>query len=140
MTQWMNWGKINLRKMAGETMRLKNVLIAVNDMDKAIRFYKEIFGLQVILNQDGNVILSEGLVLQDAKIWKKFLEKDLIPKNNMSELYFEEPDVEAFVGRLEKSDFEIEFVSRLLIHSWGQKVVRFYDPDGNLIEVGTPVN
>ena len=110
-------------------MRLKNVLIAVNDMDKAIRFYKEIFGLQVILNQDGNVILSEGL-----------LEKDLIPKNNMSELYFEEPDVEAFVGRLEKSDFEIEFVSRLLIHSWGQKVVRFYDPDGNLIEVGTPVN
>lgn len=121
-------------------MRLKNVLIAVNDMDRAIRFYKEIFGLQVILNQDGNVILSEGLVLQDAKIWKKFLEKELIPKNNMSELYFEEPDVEAFVGRLEKSDFEIEFVNKLLIHSWGQKVVRFYDPDGNLIEVGTPVN
>ena len=25
-------------------------------------------------------------------------------------------------------------------HSWGQKVIRFYDPDGNLIEVGTPVN
>ncbi|MGN0997583.1 MAG: glyoxalase, partial [Candidatus Ventricola sp.] len=27
----------------------------------------------------------------------------------------------------------------LMTHSWGQKVVRFYDPDGNLIEVGTPV-
>ncbi len=25
-----------------------------------------------------------------------------------------------------------------MTHSWGQKVVRFYDPDGNLIEVGTP--
>jgi hypothetical protein len=25
-------------------------------------------------------------------------------------------------------------------HSWGQRVVRFYDLDGNLIEVGTPVN
>lgn len=36
-------------------MRLRNVLIAVNDMDRAIRFYKEIFGLQVILDQDGNV-------------------------------------------------------------------------------------
>ena len=42
-------------------MRLKNVLIVVNDMDRAIRFYKEIFGLQVILDQDGNVIMSEGL-------------------------------------------------------------------------------
>ena len=124
----------------GESMRLKNVLIAVNDMDRAIRFYKEIFGLQVILDQDGNVIMSEGLVLQDAKIWQQFLDKDLIPKNNMTELYFEEPDIEGFVKKLEDSDFEIEFVNKLMTHSWGQKVVRFYDPDGNLIEVGTPMN
>ena len=74
-------------------MRLRNVLIAVNDMDRAIRFYKEIFGLQVLLDQNGNVIMSEGLVLQDAKIWKKFLDKDLIPKNNMTELYFEETNI-----------------------------------------------
>jgi len=121
-------------------MKLRNVLIAVNDMDRAIKFYKEIFGLQVILNQDGNVIMSEGLVLQDASIWKKFLNKDMIPKNNMTELYFEESDIEGFVKKLEESDFEIEYVNKLMTHSWGQKVVRFYDPDGNLIEVGTPMN
>ena len=121
-------------------MRLRNVLIAVNDMERAIRFYKEIFGLQVILDQDGNVIMSEGLVLQDVKIWQQFLDKELIPKNNMSELYFEEPDMEGFVKKLKESDFEIEFVHKLMTHSWGQKVVRFYDPDGNLIEVGTPMS
>lgn len=123
----------------GKSMRLKNILIVVNDMDRAIRFYKEIFGLNVILNQDGNVILSEGLVLQDAKIWQQFLDKDLIPKNNMAELYFEESDIEGFVKKLEESDFEIEYVNELMTHSWGQKVIRFYDPDGNLIEVGTPM-
>jgi catechol 2,3-dioxygenase-like lactoylglutathione lyase family enzyme len=121
-------------------MRLRNVLIAVTDMDRAIRFYKEIFGLQVILNQDGNVIMTEGLVLQDATIWKKSLGKDLIPKNNMTELYFEEPDMDGFLKKLEESEFEIEYVNELMTHSWGQKVVRFYDLDGNLIEVGTPVN
>lgn len=42
--------------------------------------------------------------------------------------------------KLEDSDFEIEFVYKLKTHSWGQKVVRLYDPDGNLIEVGTPMN
>lgn len=120
-------------------MRLKNVLITVNDMDKAIRFYKEIFGLQVILDQDGNVIMSEGLVLQDASIWKKFLDRDLIPKNNTIELYFEEPNIEAFAKKLEESEFEIEYVNELMTHSWGQRVLRFYDPDGNLIEVGTPL-
>lgn len=121
-------------------MKLRNILLAVNDIERAIRFYKEIFGLQVILDQDGNVIMSEGLVLQDAKIWKQFLNKDLISKNNMAELYFEESDIEGFVKKLEESDFEIEYVNKLMTHSWGQKVVRFYDPDGNLIEVGTPVN
>ena len=121
-------------------MRLRNVLIAVSDMDRSIRFYKEIFGLQIILDQDGNVIMSEGLVLQDAKIWKQFLDRNLIPKNNMTELYFEEPDLDSFIKKLEESDFEIEYVNKLMTHSWGQKVVRFYDPDGNLIEVGTPVN
>ena len=34
---------------------------------------------------------------------------------------------------------EIEYVNHLMAHSWGQKVVRFYDLDGNLIEVGTPI-
>ena len=121
-------------------MKLKNILIVVNDIERSIKFYQELFGLQVILDQDGNVIMTEGLVLQDAKIWKNFIQKDLMPKNNMTELYFEEPDIEGFVKKLEESDFEIEFVNKLMTHSWGQKVVRFYDPDGNLIEVGTPMN
>lgn len=120
-------------------MRLRNVLIVVNDMERAIRFYKEIFGLQVILNQDGNVIMTEGLVLQDAKIWQQFLDKELVPKNNMTELYFEESDMDGFVKKLEESDFEIQYVNELMTHSWGKKIVRFYDLDGNLIEVGTPM-
>ena len=74
-------------------MKLKNILIVVNDMEQSIKFYQELFGLQVILDQDGNVIMTEGLVLQDAKIWKNFIQKDLMPKNNMTELYFEEPDI-----------------------------------------------
>lgn len=121
-------------------MRLKNILIVVNDIEQSIRFYKELFGLQVVLDQDGNVIMTEGLVLQDAKIWKNFMQRDLVPKNHMTELYFEEPDIEGFAKKLEESEFAIEYVNELMEHSWGQKVIRFYDPDGNLIEVGTPVN
>lgn len=121
-------------------MRLKNILIVVNDIEQSIKFYKELFGLQVILDQDGNVIMTEGLVLQDAKIWRNFIQRDLVPKNHMTELYFEEPDIEGFAKKLEESEFAIEYVNELMEHSWGQKVIRFYDPDGNLIEVGTPVN
>lgn len=120
-------------------MRLNNTLIVVEDINKSVAFYKELFGLQVIRDFDGNVIMTEGLVLQERKIFEKFISRECIPRNNMSELYFEEADIDKFVEKLEASSFQIEYVNKLMTHSWGQSVVRFYDPDGNLIEVGTPV-
>ena len=120
-------------------MKLKNILIVVKDIEKSKQFYHDLFGLEVLLDNDGNVILTEGLVLQDEKIWKDFLKKDIIPENNSCELYFEENDIEGFVEKLEKLYPNIEYVNKLMTHSWGQKVVRFYDLDGNLIEVGTYV-
>lgn len=121
-------------------MKLKNVLIVVKDMKKSIAFYRDLFGLKVILDQEGNVIMTEGLVLQDIKYWESFLGKECIPKNHMSELYFEEPDLDAFIKKLEQYPEPIEYVNHLMTHSWGQRVIRFYDPDGNLIEVGTLVS
>ena len=120
-------------------MKLKNVLIVVKDIEKSKCFYHDMFGLDVVLDNDGNIILTEGLVLQEEKYWKEFLGKDIISKNNSCELYFEESDIEGFVEKLEKYYPDVRYVNRLMVHSWGQKVVRFYDPDGNLIEVGTPI-
>ena len=68
---------------------LKNVLIVADDIEKSIEFYKDLFGLQVILKNEGNVILSEGLVLQDAEVWGKTLDEISTPFNNRMELYFE---------------------------------------------------
>ena len=120
-------------------MKLKNVLIVVKDIEKARQFYHDLFGLEMILDNDGNMILTEGLVLQEKKYWTEFLGREIVPENNSSELYFEESDLEGFIGKLESYYPEIKYVNRLMTHSWGQKVIRFYDPDGNLIEVGTPV-
>ena len=120
-------------------MKLKNVLIVVKDIERSKQFYHNLFGLNMVLDNDGNMILTEGLVLQEEKIWKSFLGKEIIPKSNSCELYFEERDIEAFVQKLEKLYLSVQYVNKLMTHSWGQKVVRFYDPDGNLIEVGTPM-
>lgn len=120
------------------SMKLKNILIVVKDIERSKKFYHDLFGLNTLLDSGGNIILTEGLVLQEEEIWKKFLGKDIIPENNSCELYFEETDIESFVEKLEKLYPSIQYVNRLMVHSWGQKVVRFYDLDGNLIEVRTP--
>lgn len=120
-------------------MKLKNILIVVKDIEKSKQFYHDLFGLNMVLDNDGNMILTEGLVLQDEQIWKKFLGRDIVPESNSCELYFEEKDIEAFAEKLERLYPSIRYVNRLMEHSWGKKVIRFYDPDGNLIEVGTPM-
>ena len=120
-------------------MRLKNVLIVVKDIEKSRKFYHDLFGIDLVLDNGDNMILTEGLVLQDEKIWKSFLGRDILPQNNACELYFEEQDIEAFVEKLERLYPSIEYVNHLMTHSWGQRIIRFYDLDGNLIEVGTPM-
>ena len=120
-------------------MKLKNILIVVKDIEKSKQFYHDLFGLEMVLDNDGNMILTEGLVLQDEKIWRQFLGKDIIPQNHSCELYFEEKNIETIIEKLENLYPSIHYVNRLMTHSWGQKVIRFYDLDGNLIEVGTPV-
>ena len=125
--------------MCRYNMKLKNILIVVKDIEKSREFYHKLFGIDLVLDNDGNMILTEGLVLQDEKIWKNFLGKDIVSKSNSCELYFEEQDIEGFIEKLEGLYPNIEYVNRLMTHSWGQQVIRFYDLDGNLIEVGTPM-
>ncbi|MCQ2554031.1 MAG: VOC family protein [Clostridia bacterium] len=120
-------------------MKFKGTLIVVSDCRDAFRFYNSMFGLSLLKDNDGNMELSNGIYLQEVSYWERFLGRSVKEKSNSTELYFEEEDIEGFLLKLERLYPETEFVNRLLTHSWGQKVTRFYDPDGNLIEVGTPL-
>lgn len=135
----VRYNKTNKSGVVEESMKYKGTLIVVKDCKKSLNFYSDVFGFQLIKDNEGNMELTDNLYLQESGYWEAFIGAKTIPNNNHSELYFEESDIEQFVNKLEKLYPEIEYVNRLMTHSWGQKVVRFYDPDGNLIEVGTPV-
>ena len=47
-------------------MRLRNILVIVKDMERSIKFYHDLFGLDIVLGNDGNTILTEGLVFITA--------------------------------------------------------------------------
>ncbi len=86
----------------GVRMKLKNFLIVVKDIGRAKQFYYDLFGLEMITDNDGNMILTEGLVLQEERYWKEFLGKEIIPESNSCELYFEEADIDGFIEKLER--------------------------------------
>ena len=120
-------------------MKLKSFLIVVEDIERSKKYYHDLFGLEVLQDFGGNMVLSDGLVLQEKKYWTGFINAGVVERNNSCELYFEEKDITGFVEKLEELYPDAIYVNRLMTHSWGQQVIRFYDLDGNLIEVGTPM-
>ena len=119
-------------------MKYTSTLLAVRDMERAKRFYREILGLEVVADFGANVTLTGGISLQTADTWAKFIRKgddEIIFRNNAAELYFEGERIDDFAAKLSAAP-GIVYVHPLIEHPWGQRVVRFYDPDGHIIEVG----
>ncbi len=121
-------------------MKLKNILFVVNDIEISKTFYKELFGLDIVTDFGKNVMLTEGLVLQERKLWESSLEKELHFGGHDAELYFEETDMDAFLERLENSTYSIEYLSKCVENDWGRRVIRLYDPDRHVIEIAEKRN
>lgn len=116
-------------------MELKNPMLVVADMDKTVEFYKRVLGLQVVTDFGANKTLTGGLALQTLETYKEFIgTNDISFGGNNFEIYFEEDDFDKFAENLGKC--RVQYVHPVKEHSWGQRVVRFYDPDRNIIEVG----
>ena len=116
-------------------MKIKNTMLVVTDIDKSVEFYKKVLGLRVIMDFGANKTLTGGLALQTLDTWREFIGTDDISfGNNSSEIYFEEDNFDKFAERLQK--FDVDYVHPVKEHSWGQRVVRIYDPDMHIIEIG----
>ena len=64
------------------------------------------------------------------------LQKERIgKKSNNMELCFETKDLDHFLEQLRRYP-GAERLGDVVEHGWGQRVVRFYDLDGHLVEVG----
>ena len=119
-------------------MKYSGTLIAVTDMAKSIRFYHDVLYLNVIADFGANVTLTGGIVLQTQDTWKKLIQSDAVVWGNQAgELYFEESDMDGFLAHLQHQS--VTYVHPPLEHRWGQRVVRFYDPDRHIIEVGEEI-
>ena len=117
-------------------MKFTCMAISVSDINAARKFYEDLFGLVVFQDYGRNIAFTCGLALQQDFDWLVDLPKEkILKKSNNAEIVFEEQDFDGFLNKLKEYP-DIEYLGEVIEHSWGQRVIRFYDLDGHIIEVG----
>jgi catechol 2,3-dioxygenase-like lactoylglutathione lyase family enzyme len=120
-------------------MRLNTTLLAVTDMVKSKHFYEEVLRCTISMNLDEqNVVFVEGFSLQSMQTWPQMIRRDAkmvsFGGNNLG-LVFEVEDIDDLMTHLAQFP-KIKYLHEVIEMPWAQRVVRFYDPDQNIIEVG----
>lgn len=136
----------------GQTTAVKfiNPIPFVANLARAKTFYCDVLGLN-ILQDHGNFVqfdngfaLHEGMSLHrtvfgedaesgdaqagDADNTQSYGRGNLV-------LYFEDDELDATFDRI--CD-QLNMIHDIQQQGWGQRVFRFYDPDGHIVEVGEP--
>jgi len=130
-------------------MKIKYIcpLITVKDIEKSRKFYEDVLNQEVELDHGANVAFKAGFAIHDINHYQGLLGEGLLgessPVNtdsekNFMELYFESEDLDKLQDKLES--IGSKFVHSIREQPWGQRVMRFYDPDGYIIEVGEPLD
>lgn len=114
---------------------VNHIGITVSDLEKSIKFYKELFDFDIIENisNAGQAFLKMGdimLNLIEVKGYKSSKES-----MNCISFYIDEEDFEDAIDELEDTGIEIIYGPENIRK--GQRVV-FTDPDGNHIELSYP--
>jgi catechol 2,3-dioxygenase-like lactoylglutathione lyase family enzyme len=135
----MNDSLMDRRMSGGTEMKYKCALIVVEDMERSRKFYENLLGQRVILDFGANITFEGDFCLQTRDSWEGFIgaEKPVTFRPNNFELYFEEVQFEQFALKLKNTkEFNVELIHDVKEYPWGQHVIRFYDPDHHIIEVG----
>ena len=113
-------------------------LIAVEDIQRSRRFYEEVLGQRVKYDFGENVTFEGDFAIHLCSHFQQLLGgRPVKPGGNGYELYFEDDKVDELSLKLK--EYGVNFVHEVREQPWRQKVVRFYDPDGHIVEVGESV-
>lgn len=118
------------------TLKFHSTVLFVKDIELSKNFYCSILNQEIETDFGNNIALKGGLSLWQIPDWHPLTEDfyDAENFNRSLEIYFETENIAEIVHLI--SENNIPQHHELTEESWGQKTIRIYDPDNNLIEIG----
>jgi catechol 2,3-dioxygenase-like lactoylglutathione lyase family enzyme len=113
-------------------------LITVSDMNRSVKFYVDLLGQNVLHDFGENVMFSAGFALHLRSHFRSLIgDRQIQHGGNNFELYFETENIHVMSEKLNSN--QVQMIHDVIEQPWRQKVLRFYDPDNNIIEIGEPM-
>lgn len=117
--------------------RFHSIVLFVKDIERSKKFYIETLGQELEYDFGNNVALKGGITLwkiMPGHIISRTGKHNITNSKKAFEVYFESDDLEQIQEIIVKN--QLETLHDLMEEPWGQRTIRFYDPDKNLLEVG----
>jgi catechol 2,3-dioxygenase-like lactoylglutathione lyase family enzyme len=119
-------------------LKFDGPLLVVEDIAVSRHFYEGLLNLKVIFDFGENVTFKGDFSIHLKSQYLRLLgdasQYPIMKKTHNMELVFETDEIEALYQRLREAG--IEFLHVIREQPWGQRVMRLYDPDGHILEVG----
>ncbi len=110
-------------------------LLVVADMARSRNFYEHVLEQKVIMDFGENVTFAGDFSIHLQTHYQKLIgDKEIRFGSHSCELYFEYDDLEQLSQKL--IDAQVELVHEMREQPWRQRVIRIYDPDRHIIEIG----
>lgn len=115
-------------------MKYQGCLLAVKDIGISKNFYQNTLHQRIVMDIGAHVTF-EGFSLQEG-----YAELIGVPANSVREqthnfqLYFEVDDLDAVCAELDGVS-TLEWLHKTKEYPWGQRDIRVYDPDRNIVEI-----
>lgn len=128
-------------------MELSNIRLLVKDFDKCFKFYSEQLGLKVTWGKIGGDYASFDIGIKSNEMGLSIFKSDLMASaigNSEKSLPFDNREKIAVILKVDSVDETykelvnkgIEFINKPMdMAGWGDRVVHFRDPEGNLLEL-----
>jgi len=113
-------------------------LIVVEDITRSRHFYETLLKQTVQDDFGENITFQGGFAIHQKSHFKNLINNyPITAKSHSFELYFEDDSLEEIVALLK--DAGVTFIHEIREEPWKQKVVRFYDYDDTIVEIGEPM-
>ena len=117
------------------SLKFYSPVLFVTDIEKSKQFYSKILEQEIEFDFGANIIFCSKLSLWQISKQHEIARIVGDPgKGRTFELYFETDSIEESIERIKASD--VQLLHDKKTEPWGQITIRFYDPDGHLIEIG----